>query len=62
MNWKAILIGAIGGLLTAIRVDFDAWKRNGGAGFNWSLALSRWIQGGMIGAFSGGVVAVPVEA
>ena len=42
---QKIAAGALAGLLGAIKTDLDAWTKNPGTRFDWSLALRRWIEG-----------------
>jgi hypothetical protein len=52
MNTKAMIAGAVSGLVAAILVDVDAW-RQGQGGFNFAKALPRWIGGAVSGAIAG---------
>ena len=47
-----ILAGALTGLLAAVAVDLDAFRKSGGAtvGFDVALALKRWLSGALLGA------------
>lgn len=50
---QIILSGALPGLLTAMKVDYDAfrsWKSLDEAlHYRWDVALWRWLQGAIIG-------------
>lgn len=48
MNTKALIVGAVSGLMAAVAVDLHAW--GGGESFNWRKAVSRWIGGAITGA------------
>lgn len=54
MKQNIILAGALGGLLSAARADYEAFKSwkdfNDALGYNWRTALFRWVQGAIIGA------------
>ena len=54
MKTNIILAGALSGLVTAARVDYEAFKAwkdvNELLNYNWGLALWRWFQGAVIGA------------
>lgn len=56
MNLKAILAGAVSGLLSAAAVDFAAfrsWKSASEAlRYDWGVALWRWFQGALLGAMA----------
>ncbi|MBI1332711.1 MAG: hypothetical protein GC165_07505 [Armatimonadetes bacterium] len=58
MNWKILGVGALGGALTAARVDyssFKTWKSFKDAyAYDWGLASWRWFQGAVIGAVTAG--------
>lgn len=53
MNWKMVLAGAIGGFLSAVAVDVNAWARSEDERFDWGLAVKRWIAGAVAGAAAG---------
>jgi hypothetical protein len=43
-------VGALGGLLTAVLVDLDAWKSSAkGAKFDLETASRRWVYGAVAG-------------
>jgi hypothetical protein len=45
-----VLVGALGGLLTAVLVDLDAWKSSAkGAKFDLETASRRWVDGAVAG-------------
>ena len=44
--------GAVGGFISAVLVDVDAWKKSSGQ-FDWGLAAKRWIAGAVAGALAG---------
>lgn len=46
---RQVIAGAIGGFVTALLVDINAWEKSPGA-FDWSLAVRRWILGAITGA------------
>lgn len=52
--------GAVGGLLSAAKVDYDAFKGwqsfQDAAKYAWGKALWRWLQGAVIGAVSGSIL------
>lgn len=54
MKQNIILAGALGGLLSAARADYEAFKAwddyEDAISYNWSVALWRWVQGAIIGA------------
>jgi len=50
---KKVIAGAIGGLLGAVMVDLDAWRKSGSLDFDFKLALKRWIAGTISGGLSG---------
>jgi hypothetical protein len=60
LNSKAVIAGAVSGLIAAILVDVDAWRTGQGA-FNLKKAIPRWIGGAVAGAIAalglGGTVA-----
>lgn len=49
-------VGALGGFLAAIRVDYVAFKAwhtwHDFQSYSWGTASFRWVQGGVIGAIS----------
>ena len=47
---QKIAAGALAGLFGAMKTDLDAWGKNPGTRFDWSLALRRWIEGAASGA------------
>ena len=51
--WKVVLSGAFGGWMTAVKVDYNAFKSfksfNDATKYNWGVALWRWFQGAVIG-------------
>ncbi|MBX3117864.1 MAG: hypothetical protein KF784_02280 [Fimbriimonadaceae bacterium] len=49
MSWRAVVVGALAGLLSAAVVDVNAWARAEGD-FDWSLAVRRWVAGAVTGA------------
>lgn len=53
MNWKTMVAGAVGGFLSAVVVDLNAWSKSGGE-FDWGLALKRWLAGAVSGLVGGG--------
>lgn len=44
-----VLVAALGGFLTALIVDLDAWQ-SGVGGFDWEKASRRWVYGSVTGA------------
>lgn len=50
LNWTAILIGALGGFVAAVKIDYDAFKAHPNVTFDWKLALGRWVMGAVLGA------------
>lgn len=54
MKTNIILAGALSGLVTAARVDYEAFKAwddyKDAIAYNWGLAAWRWFQGAAIGA------------
>lgn len=56
MNLQAIMAGAASGLLAAIAVDLDAWKKwqkehpAEPFAFDFKLAVKRWLFGAASGA------------
>jgi len=52
MNIRTILVSALGGLLSAVIVDLDAWAKSDGD-FNWKIAVVRWLKGLISGAIAG---------
>jgi hypothetical protein len=57
MKQNIILAGALSGLISAAKLDFDAFRRwksfDEALSYNWGIALWRWLQGGIIGAVTG---------
>lgn len=51
-----LFIGAIGGILAAARVDYEAFKTwespSQAYGYDWLIATWRWFKGGVIGLVS----------
>jgi len=59
MNYKTLIAGALGGLLTAVAVDINAWAKSpSGSAFDWGLAFKRWVAGLVTGLSSGATVGV----
>ena len=50
---KKIVVGAVGGFLSAVVVDFGKWKATPDLKFNWVLAIKNWIAGAITGALAG---------
>lgn len=50
---KKIVVGALGGFLSAVVVDFGKWKSTPDLKFNWALALKNWVAGAVTGALAG---------
>lgn len=50
---RKVGFGAISGFVSAIVVDLDAWKKSNGVGFDYGLAVKRWIAGAITGALAG---------
>lgn len=59
MNWQKVAAGAASGLIAALMVDLDAWKRwqkdNAAEptldfSFDFGLAAKRWLYGAASGA------------
>lgn len=52
---KSMIKGAIGGLLTAVAADLDAFAKSPPeAKFDWKIALRRWSYGLVLGAATAG--------
>ncbi len=49
-NLKLVIVGAVGGFLTALMVDLHAFGKSDSNKFDWQLALGRWISGAITGA------------
>lgn len=49
-----IIVGTITGFLSSALTDFDAFKKSKDANilarYNWTLAVQRWVMGGVSGA------------
>ena len=49
-------VGIVGGILTAARVDYTAFKSwhswHDLQAYSWGIASWRWVQGGIIGALT----------
>ena len=58
MNYKTLIAGAVGGALTAARIDylaFKSWKSfKDFYSYDWGTAAWRWFQGAAIGAVTAG--------
>lgn len=53
LNWERVAAGAVSGLLAAVWVDVDAWKKAPLAEpFDWKLAIRRWVAGAFAGALA----------
>lgn len=56
MDWQKVLAGAASGLIAAVAVDLDAWKKwqrehpNEPFGFDFKVAVKRWLYGAASGA------------
>lgn len=50
MNWKPIIIGALGALLIDLRNYAAARKSDNGASFDFVLAFTNFLMGGLVGA------------
>jgi len=48
-----VIMGALGGLLAALMVDFDAWKSGDPAPFDWRKAIRRYVYSVLAGASLG---------
>lgn len=57
MNWQPVALGALSGVLTAAKIDIDAFvkarEKDHAASFDFVLAFTRWVQGAIIGALPG---------
>jgi len=55
MNIRMIIAGALSGLLAAILVDLDAWKRGAfdEQPFDWRVAIRRYVYGVISGVAAG---------
>jgi hypothetical protein len=61
---KRVLAGALGGFVSAVLVDLNAWSRSSSASgstsddsvpdFDWGLAVKRWVSGAVSGALAAG--------
>jgi hypothetical protein len=62
MDLKKLVAGAISGALGGLIVDinsYQAWaKAHDGSTFDWTVALSRVLQGAIVGAAAAGGLAV----
>lgn len=65
MNFTGILTGAIGGFLSAVLVDVNAWGHSGNPGdrpkFDWGLAAKRWVAGSVAGAVAGIGIGIGIQ-
>lgn len=56
MTMKPIFAGAVSGLLSAMIVDYQAFRawatQNVGWDFSWRVALTRWAFGAVSGALA----------
>lgn len=53
MNLKKIITAAVGGLIAAVAVDYNAWKQNPDYKFDFALAAKRWGMGAVAGFIVG---------
>ena len=57
MDVNKIISGALAGLVSAVAVDLDAFKKWQSVKefqtFNWKLAALRWLKGAVLGALAG---------
>jgi hypothetical protein len=63
---KRLIVGGLGGFVSAALVDLSAWSRSSGsaslggdsegevAAFDWGLAVRRWVSGAVSGAMTAG--------
>ena len=58
------IIGAAGGLLAAMRIDWEAFKAwndyNDALTYNWRTASFRWLKGVLLGLTPGGLLAMAI--
>jgi len=50
---KKALAGAVSGFIAAALVDLNAWSKSDSKGFDWALAVKRWVSGAVSGALAG---------
>lgn len=53
IDLRAAVAGAVGGFLSAVVVDVNAWSKSDRP-FDWGLAVKRWVAGAVSG-FVGGL-------
>lgn len=50
IDYRRLAAGALSGAVAALVVDVHAWSRAKKPGFDWGLALKRWVAGAVSGA------------
>ena len=62
MDVNKIISGALAGLVSAVAVDLDAFKKWQSVRefqkFNWKLAAFRWLKGALAGALAAAGIGV----
>jgi hypothetical protein len=52
MDVKKVIAGAVSGFVAAALVDLNAWSKSTSGGFDWALAIKRWVAGAVSGALA----------